>query len=42
MGDGTEKFQGMALFLEGVIRGGGAFQNDPGGVNLIGLLGLGG
>ena len=42
MGDGAQKFEGMALLLQRIIRRGRALDLDGGGVQLTGLLGLGG
>ena len=40
--DGTQEFHGVALFLQGIIGGGGTLYGDLLGVDLKGLLGLGG
>ena len=38
--DGTQKLHAVALFLQGVVGGGGALHLDGGGLQLQGLLGL--
>ena len=40
VGDGAQKFWGVALLLQGVVRGGGALHLDDGGLELHRLLGL--
>lgn len=42
MRDGAQEFEGMALLLQRIIRRGRALDLDGGGVQLTGLLGLGG
>ena len=42
VGHGTEEFQAVALLLEGVVGGGGALHGDFRGLELKGLLGVGG
>ena len=40
VGNGPQKLHGVALFLQGVIGGGGALYHDFGSVDFKGLLGL--
>ena len=42
VGHGAEELHPVALFLQGILRGGGALHLDGGGLQLQGLLGLGG
>ena len=42
MGHGAQEFQGVALFLQGIVGGGGALHGDLGCLELEGLLGVGG
>ena len=41
MGDGAQVLKGVAFFLQGIIRSGGAFHHYTRGLDLKGLLGLG-
>ena len=42
MGDGPQELHGVLLRLQGIVASGGAFNADFAGLNLKGLLGIGG